>query len=120
MNVFRIAQISDLHFGASGQNQTWTELSRHLREDVHPDLLLVTGDIVDTPSRDCCAAAKDALEQLCQGIQGKDKPVNYYLCPGNHDRFPKGSVIGPAQGRSCWLCSPHVTRSMRDCPAVLH
>jgi len=91
MDSLRVAHISDLHFGADGQDETWLALTKHLREEIRPDLILVTGDIVDTPKNHLYAEAKKSLDQLCQSIQGKSQPVKYYVCPGNHDRFPKGT-----------------------------
>jgi 3',5'-cyclic AMP phosphodiesterase CpdA len=92
MDRLRIAHVSDLHFGASGQKETWDAFSKHLREEVRPDLVLVTGDIVDTPRRELFTAAKDALDRLCESIVGKSG-VGYYVCPGNHDRFPRGNRL---------------------------
>jgi UDP-2,3-diacylglucosamine pyrophosphatase LpxH len=97
MDPIRIAHISDLHFGADGQDETWAVLTQHLRRDVKPDLVLVTGDIVDTPKHRLYDAAKGALDNFCQSIQGKID-VQYYACPGNHDRFPKGNRLAKLFG----------------------
>jgi 3',5'-cyclic AMP phosphodiesterase CpdA len=48
-NVIRIAHISDLHFGADGYKDVSKSMAEHLRLSVKPDLLLITGDLVDTP-----------------------------------------------------------------------
>jgi 3',5'-cyclic AMP phosphodiesterase CpdA len=90
MEPVRIAHISDLHFGAENQRQTWDTLARHLRDDVKPDLVLVTGDIADTPQTELYEEAKRSLDALCGSIAGKT--VRYYVCPGNHDRFPHGNA----------------------------
>jgi len=49
MNLVKIAHISDLHFGAQNQRDSWSVLARQLLAD-NVDLVLVTGDIVDTPT----------------------------------------------------------------------
>lgn len=83
-----IAHISDLHFGARGQEETWNTLVQHFRDDP-PDLFLVTGDIVDTPNVDLLKKAKAGLDQLHAKHRQK-----YLVCPGNHDRHFCGNAIG--------------------------
>jgi len=87
MATIRIAHISDLHFGASRQSETWGILKRHLSEQVKKNLLhlvIVTGDIVDSPDDNLLKLAHDELESL---------GVKYYVCAGNHDRHKKGNSI---------------------------
>ena len=86
MATIRIAHLSDLHFGANSQEETWGILKRHLIEQVKRDLLhlvLVTGDIADTPNDSLLQLAHDEIESL---------GVKYYVCPGNHDRHKKGNT----------------------------
>jgi len=78
-----IAHVSDPHFGSKRQEECWQVISQHIRTAVRPNLLLVTGDLVDWPSRELYKAAKNALDSL-----GSD----YYVCAGNHDRHIKGNV----------------------------
>ena len=91
MESLYIAHISDLHFGAPGQTKTWDALSEQLQQITRPDMVLVTGDIADSPRSDLFGEAKEALDTLCRGIDGKSG-VEYFVCPGNHDRFPKGNA----------------------------
>lgn len=91
MEPVRIAHISDLHFGAKGQNKIWNLLKQHLQTQLKPDLVLVTGDIVDTPDLALFLDAKSELDSLCAGIHGKPAPVAYFVCAGNHDRYPYGN-----------------------------
>ena len=86
MATIRIAHLSDLHFGASRQIETWGILKRHLIEQVQKNLLhlvIVTGDIADTPDDKLLRLARDELNNL---------GVAYYVCAGNHDRHKKGNT----------------------------
>lgn len=92
MQVVKIAHISDLHFDEQKKNgRTWQFLANYLKSDVQPDLLLVTGDIVDTPNEALYAEAKEAIQALCRAIRPA-RPVQYFVCPGNHDRHYLGNV----------------------------
>ncbi len=91
----RIVQLSDLHFGTKGQSEIWQSLLTCLNEEIKPDLILVTGDIVDTPSKTLYQTAHRELGLLRNvgGIAGACQ-----VCPGNHDRHPKGNAPGPLKG----------------------
>ncbi len=75
-----IAHLSDLHFGVGGDKDVWKLLGQILQE-VRPELLLVSGDLADTPSQTLFEAARDGLDGF---------KVPYRVCLGNHDRFIKG------------------------------
>jgi 3',5'-cyclic AMP phosphodiesterase CpdA len=78
----RIIHLSDLHFGAENYKACWQVVEQYL-QFLEPDLLLVTGDIADYPSRVIFEEAKHALDSL---------RVSYFVCAGNHDRHLKGNV----------------------------
>lgn len=78
-----IAHISDPHFGSAGQQNCWDVISQFLKNEVRPKLLVVTGDLADSPSRDLYNRAKNALDSL---------GFDYHVCAGNHDRHLKGNV----------------------------
>ena len=78
-----IAHISDLHFGTQNQKHSWDVLTSFMREQLKPELILVTGDIVDSPDRKVYEEAKQGLDAL---------GAPYFVCPGNHDRHFKGNV----------------------------
>ncbi len=85
MGTVRIAHISDLHFGATLQQGTWGVLKAHLgglAAEGQLHLVLVTGDVVNTPKNSLFKQASDALESL---------GVDYLVCSGNHDRHPLGN-----------------------------
>lgn len=86
--TIKILHISDLHFGAKGQQGVWESLEGYLNTTLMPDLILVTGDIIDSPKEDLYRAARQALDRL-GSTYGR-----YFVCPGNHDRHPRGNALG--------------------------
>lgn len=89
----KIAHLSDLHFGLDGQRHVWKALCAEVKRH-KPKLILITGDIVDSPNQDRFKEAKQCIDEL---------KINYYVCPGNHDRYWKGvsmkEVVNNAYGR---------------------
>jgi hypothetical protein len=84
----KILQISDLHFGASISGDLKTKVHQIVSE-VHPDLLVVTGDLVNHPLpwlMKRAAAFVDSLRQECA------KPGRVMVVPGNHDYKFYGNV----------------------------
>src|SRR5262245_1685550 len=80
-----IAQISDLHVGAPGQRvfggvDSAGNLARCVRHILtlvpQPDVVLVTGDLVDRGTAEEYAHVRALLAPL---------PMPYYVIPGNHD-----------------------------------
>lgn len=90
----RIAHVSDLHFGVAGAKELWQSLRRYLNESLEPDLVLITGDIVDDPSKANFEAAAEAIAPL---------KADHLLCPGNHDRHWRGN----ASRFTAWLVGQH-------------
>jgi len=80
-----IVHLSDLHFGARNDREVWT-LIRQILQEIRPKLILVTGDLADTPRRKTFLRVKRELDDLQQTF---DSP--YYICSGNHDRFWRGN-----------------------------
>ncbi|MGF6368015.1 putative phosphodiesterase [Paraburkholderia sp. RAU6.4a] len=83
MSSIKILHISDLHFGTKNQQAVWKSLSAHIH-DIRPDLIVVTGDIVDSPHKKAYEGARDALDQL--------RINKWWVCAGNHDRHPFGNA----------------------------
>jgi predicted MPP superfamily phosphohydrolase len=78
LDGLRIVQISDLHIGP----QTSRRFLRRVRRAVsaaRPDLIAVTGDLVDDRTEDVAAYAR-ALGEL-------RAPLGVYAIPGNHDIY---------------------------------
>ncbi len=77
---YKIVQLSDLHHKNFGKNQS--ELIELIKEQ-EPDLILLTGDIVDEDHTDMTP-----IEDLFKGLEGV-API--YCVTGNHELDPKAS-----------------------------
>jgi uncharacterized protein len=78
LDGIRLAHLSDLHAGplvGPGTLRRW----RDLTEREHPDLLLFTGDLVDS--------RPDELEPLLEAFRGFLPPLGRFAVLGNHDYF---------------------------------
>jgi 3',5'-cyclic AMP phosphodiesterase CpdA len=88
MGTVNIAHISDLHFGATGQLACWKILRDHLAEQIDKKnlhLVLITGDIADSPKKKFLSLAQKELNTL-----ERPPDTRYLVCPGNHDRHFHG------------------------------
>jgi len=78
LDGLRLVQLSDLHAGplvAPAQVQRW----RRLAESERPELLLVTGDMVDS--------LPDEALVVVEAFRGFRAPLGCYAILGNHDYF---------------------------------
>jgi len=73
-----IAQVSDLHVGPHTSRRFLQRVVRTIR-DLSPDVIAVTGDLVDDRPEDVAAYAS-ALGAL-------DAPLGVFMIPGNHDVY---------------------------------
>ena len=89
----KIVHITDLHFGSHNEQLASTLPSRIAT--IKPDLVLATGDLVDTPDKQLFKVALDFLKSLegsCAPLPDPsdvDRP-RVIAIPGNHDVFSKG------------------------------
>lgn len=108
-----IVQLSDLHMGRFFGERRLSLLVARARE-AKPDLVVVTGDIVDDSARFAPAAAR-----LLASIEA---PLGVFACLGNHDHHAGANEVGRALtaagirvlrneglslsrgGASLWLC----------------
>lgn len=74
---YKIVQISDLHVGTWGENTTFIEKLVSTVNELHPDLIVFTGDIVNRESRE----ATPFLDVLSK-LKASD---GVYSILGNHD-----------------------------------
>jgi predicted MPP superfamily phosphohydrolase len=80
---FSLLHLSDLHFGAEDDDKVNAVVK--LAEDQKPDLICVTGDIVDFPKKGRFVRAKNFFDRLRHAnLSG------LCLIPGNHDAFLRG------------------------------
>jgi len=92
--IARVLQLSDLHFGVPGQLEVWRKLVDFVRQQLEPEAILLTGDIVDTPRTRLFKLAAAELDALCKPYRAGGRPVQLVACPGNHDRFYRGNRFG--------------------------
>jgi hypothetical protein len=76
----RILHISDLHFGMRFDPASWKGLCDIAAERLKPNLVLITGDLVDSPHLFSLNRALRAVNQL-----EKDLNCQVIIVPGNHD-----------------------------------
>jgi hypothetical protein len=74
----RILQISDLHIGHSLQKGFVEKVVLQVQQ-LQPDLVVLTGDIVDGP-------AEEFQEDIAK-LQGLRSPRGVYFVPGNHEYY---------------------------------
>lgn len=91
---YRIAHLSDLHFGAHFDAGLWRYLREVLREH-QPQLLAITGDLVDSPSLFQLGLVRRELAEIARRLG-----CDYLLVPGNHDVAIAGNVaLWPWNGK---------------------
>ena len=89
MPAATILHLSDLHFGSEGQTVVWDSLRTYVNNRLKPNLIVVTGDIVDSPSEEAFKTACEAISMMQAQHQ-----LKYLVCPGNHDRHWRGNATG--------------------------
>jgi 3',5'-cyclic AMP phosphodiesterase CpdA len=86
-NGIKIVHLSDLHIGMKGASDIWKNLSKHLIQKVKPELVLITGDIADSPEQFLFKEAAEFFDAL------KTSGIECLVCPGNHDRHVQGIAV---------------------------
>ena len=84
----KIAHISDIHFGKNFDVEVWKNVRKRI-EEFNPDLLVVSGDLVDHPWPFPMLAVKVELLALCTSCPSKPE---LFVVPGNHDVRLWGNV----------------------------
>jgi predicted phosphodiesterase len=88
----KIAHLSDLHYQGRGFNEgQWRAACRFIAK-YGPDLLIVSGDLIDHPDEAQLRAIKAELTKLAE-----EAGAQLFVVPGNHDLFSFGTDI--RQGR---------------------
>lgn len=83
----RVLHISDLHFGKQFQRSKWDLLKESARS-IDPDLVVVTGDLVNTPWFWMLERVRGELRALAADLGGGGSggsPRELWVIPGNHD-----------------------------------
>lgn len=85
-NRYRIAHLSDLHFGSTFEPELW-EYVRGLLSEHKPNLIAITGDLGDSPSLFYLALVQQELRAMCDALT-----CDWVVVPGNHDMAIWGNV----------------------------
>lgn len=92
---FRIAQLSDIHFGPYMDRER-LERSVRLAQAFQPELVVLTGDFVSHPlnQRNGLAGAKNA--EPCADVFARWKGVPFLAVLGNHDHWNNADIVAGA------------------------
>jgi len=109
----KIVHLSDLHIGMLGYNDGWKPVRDYLITTLKPQLVLITGDIADSPERQLFDTAAGFFDEL------KRSGIACLVCAGNHDRHVQGvSIDAVPPGRIKrflkWFVSKEKQRQPRD------
>lgn len=93
MRETRVLHLSDLHVGVGFDQHKWDQIKRIFSHDP-PDLVIVTGDVVNHPFFFSLNKASAKLREfkaiIADNNDGQEVPVWYI--PGNHDTRIYGLV----------------------------
>jgi uncharacterized protein len=92
---FRIAQITDIHFGPY-MDRAGLERAVRLAQGFQPDLVVLTGDFVSHPfhQRNGLEGAKNA--EPCAAVFARWKGVPIIAVLGNHDHWNNADIVAGA------------------------
>jgi 3',5'-cyclic AMP phosphodiesterase CpdA len=91
-----ILHISDLHFGRNFDPDKWDELG-HLASELKPDLVVISGDVVNSPWRHQFKTVAKRLKAFEARINDEKHKTKICLVPGNHDTRFTGLI------RTSWI-----------------
>jgi predicted MPP superfamily phosphohydrolase len=100
---FTIAHVSDLHSGIFCGPERLEKI-RQAANDIKPDLVVITGDIINSEMTEFPVALR--------AIRGLESRYGTWLCEGNHDLIP-----GPLPFRRA--CAAHGLGLLRDSSVTL-
>jgi len=78
----KILHLSDLHTGRGFETNRWNELLSLLGSEICPKVVIVSGDLVNSPTRGEFERATRCIDQLRQKCQ---PDTEFIVVPGNHD-----------------------------------
>ena len=89
---FRIAQISDIHFGPY-MGQAGVERAVRLAQSFQPDLVALTGDFVSHPWKQGNGRSGAMFIEPCADVLAQLKDTRMIAVLGNHDHFNGANIV---------------------------
>lgn len=89
---FRIAQITDIHFGPY-MDQPGVERAVRLAQEFQPDLVALTGDFVSHPLRQHNGVAGARNAEPCADVFARWQGVPMIAVLGNHDHWNNPDIV---------------------------
>ena len=89
---FRIAQISDIHFGPY-MGQAGVERAVRLAQSFQPDLVALTGDFVSQPWKQGNGRPGAMFIEPCADVLAQLKDTRMIAVLGNHDHFNGANIV---------------------------
>lgn len=87
-----ILHASDLHFGQRFNKPLWENFKSIAETTIKPDLIIITGDLVNSPWRWALAKVGRELDGLLTSVRNSNPQCTLMLVPGNHDTRLSGLV----------------------------
>ena len=78
----RILHLSDLHAGRGFESNRWSDLLDLLDETIRPQVVIVSGDMVNSPTRSDFKQATNRINELREKCGSHTR---FIFLPGNHD-----------------------------------
>lgn len=113
-NGIKIVHLSDLHIGMKGASGVWKTLSNHLIQKIKPKLVLITGDIADSPEKLLFEKAGEFFEAL------KTAGIECLVCAGNHDRHVQGIATDAAPKKIKLIANWYLHKEKENQPRDLN
>ena len=89
---FRIAQISDVHFGPY-MGKSFLGRAVQLAQSFHPDLLVLTGDFVSHPFGESNGVRGAHYAEPCADVFAGVTDIPVVAILGNHDHWNSGEIV---------------------------
>ena len=106
MSKIKIAHLSDLHCDST---EEWTKnITRVINciTEKKPNLIVITGDCVDSPKDKDFKTLIASIESLCQKYKDDNHALHIITIPGNHDYYKYGNSFFTSN-KKCDLYDKH-------------